>query len=89
MDIWGAQYTGLQVRNDPGVWIVYYGCSLIGLGLYMAFFMSHRRIWLKLKASGGKGGGTTVMLAATANKNREGFERKVDQAISQLNNGGK
>ncbi|HEX8948172.1 MAG TPA: cytochrome c biogenesis protein ResB, partial [Dissulfurispiraceae bacterium] len=23
--LWGAQYTGLQVRKDPGVWIVYLG----------------------------------------------------------------
>ena len=26
IDIWRSQYTGLQVRKDPGVGVVYLGC---------------------------------------------------------------
>ena len=29
--LWGAQYTGLQVRKDPGVWIVYLGCLIMAV----------------------------------------------------------
>jgi len=86
VDIWGSQYTGLQVRKDPGVWIVYLGCLIMSVGLYIAFFTSHRRVWVKLSGSGGS---TTVMLAASAHKNREAFERKIDKTMSLLREGGK
>ncbi|RMG06113.1 MAG: cytochrome c biogenesis protein ResB, partial [Nitrospirae bacterium] len=52
IDYWGAQYTGLQVRKDPGVWIVYLGCIIMGLGLYIAFFMNHRKIWVFAEENG-------------------------------------
>jgi cytochrome c biogenesis protein len=41
-------------------------------GLYVAFFMSHRRIWLVLKPDGDQ---TAVLLTGSANKNRAGFEK--------------
>jgi cytochrome c biogenesis protein len=40
------------------------------LGLYTAFFTSHRRIWARVAESDGK---VTILLAGNANKNREGF----------------
>ncbi|MFC1831664.1 cytochrome c biogenesis protein ResB [Thermodesulfobacteriota bacterium] len=64
--------TGLQVAKDPGVWWVYIGCGLMLFGLYVAFFMSHRRIWLLLRPDGDQ---TAVLLTGSANKNRAGFER--------------
>ena len=64
--------TGLQVAKDPGVWWVYIGCGLMLFGLYVAFFMSHRRIWLVLKPDGDQ---TAVLLTGSANKNRAGFEK--------------
>jgi cytochrome c biogenesis protein len=82
VDVWGAQYTGLQVRKDPGVWVVYLGCALMSIGLYIAFFMSHRKIWVR-----GKDG--VVAVSATANKGRESFERKIDRMLSLIKGGGK
>jgi cytochrome c biogenesis protein len=40
------QYTGLQVAKDPGVWVVWLGCLLMVIGISVAFFMSHKRIWV-------------------------------------------
>ena len=81
VDLWGLQYTGLQVRRDPGVWIVYLGCITMALGLYIAFFMSHRRVWVRLAEEKGT---TQVIIAAGANKNRHAFERKIDKLMSLL-----
>ncbi len=64
--------TGLQVAKDPGVWIVYIGCGMMILGLFVAFFMSHRRIWLLLKEEHGS---TSILLAGSTNKNKMGFEK--------------
>jgi cytochrome c biogenesis protein len=66
--------TGLQVAKDPGVWWVYIGCGMMLLGLYVAFFMSHQRIWLIVSP---RNAGSEIVLAGTANKNRSGFEQKL------------
>ncbi len=84
-DVWGAQYTGLQVRRDPGVWIVYLGCLLMSVGLYIAFFVNHRKVWVRISPSRGS---TDVTVAATSNKNKEALERKIDKMISLLREGG-
>lgn len=80
-DLWGAQYTGLQVRRDPGVWIVYLGCLIMAIGLYAAFFMSHTRIWVMLREEKNT---TKVTVAGSANKNKIAFEQKIDKLISSL-----
>ncbi|MCX5870770.1 MAG: cytochrome c biogenesis protein ResB [Deltaproteobacteria bacterium] len=72
--------TGLQVGKDPGVWTVYTGCALMILGLIVAFFMSHQRIWLYIcEETDGK---SSILMAGNANKNKAGFE-KTFQALTQ------
>ncbi|HDO21616.1 MAG TPA: hypothetical protein ENG86_02010, partial [Nitrospirae bacterium] len=82
IDYWGAQYTGLQVRKDPGVWLVYLGCLIMSAGLYSAFFVSHKKIWVALLPDGKKG--SKILIAATVNKNRLSFERNIDKLTSIL-----
>lgn len=81
-DLWGAQYTGMQVRKDPGVWIVYLGCLVMGIGLYGAFFMNHIKIWIKVVP--GNRNSSRIYIAATANKNRFALEQKIDRMIKKL-----
>jgi cytochrome c biogenesis protein len=64
--------TGLQVSKDPGVWVVYLGCGLMLLGLVIAFFMSHKRIWLFIKE---EDQGVSILFVGNTNKNRVGFEK--------------
>lgn len=65
--------TGLQIAKDPGVWYVYAGCALMLLGLLVAFFLSHRRVWVYISRQGDS---TRILLSGTANKNRIGFEKE-------------
>lgn len=81
VDYWGVEYTGLQVRRDPGVWVVYLGCLAMSIGLFIAFFMSHRKIWIKMIEEKNN---TKIVIGATVNKNRAAFERKIDRLISVL-----
>jgi cytochrome c biogenesis protein len=73
--------TGLQVAKDPGVWLVYSGCLLMLIGLYVAFFMSHRRVYALVQPGNQ---GTRLLFAGTANKNKVGLERKISDLISKL-----
>ena len=81
IDLWGVQYTGLQVRKDPGVWIVYLGCIAMSIGLFIAFFMSHRKLWVSIAEEKNN---TKVIIGATTNKNRAAFERKIDKMTTFL-----
>jgi len=73
--------TGLQVAKDPGVWIVYLGFGLLILGLYMAFFMSHRRIWLVITQQDNR---TNITLSGTTNKNATGFAVQFKQLAETI-----
>ena len=76
--------TGLQVAKDPGVWIVYIGCGLMLLGLYMAFFISHRRVWLYLDESSAE---HKLLLGGNSNKNKIAFNQiftKLEEHIEKL-----
>jgi cytochrome c biogenesis protein len=81
-DFWGAQYTGLQVRKDPGVWIVYLGCLVMAIGLYAAFFMNHSRVWVNITSEKGN---KKILLAATTNKNRIALEQKIEKVLGGIN----
>ena len=82
IDFWGVQYTGLQVRKDPGVWLVYLGCFIMAFGLYSAFFMNHKKLWALVRSDGKNS--TIITFMGTANKGRQHFANKVEAAISKL-----
>jgi cytochrome c biogenesis protein len=81
LDLWGVQYTGLQVRKDPGVWIIYLASLAMTIGLFIAFFMSHKKLWVRIVEDKGN---TKLYVAATSNKNRAAFERKIEKMISLI-----
>lgn len=66
------KYTGLQVAKDPGVWVVWTGCLLMILGIYGAFLMSHRRIWIRIA-------GDDVTVAGHASKNPAAFSTEFEE----------
>jgi cytochrome c biogenesis protein len=73
--------TGLQAAKDPGVWLVYLGCALMLLGLYIAFFMSHRKLYAFIPATGTA---PEVDFAGSANKNTVGFSRVFSEIINKF-----
>jgi cytochrome c biogenesis protein len=74
-------YTGLQVAKDPGVWVVWVGCTLMVLGSMIAFFLSHRRIWITILPVGGK---TGIKLGGSAHRNQPAFELFFDDFKKNL-----
>ncbi len=75
--------TGLQVAKDPGVWVVYTGCILMILGLIVAFFMSHQRIWLYIREE--MDGKSSILMTGNANKNKAAFEKKFQTLTETIN----
>ena len=75
-------YTGLQVARDPGVNIVWVGCTLMVIGIIIAFFMSHQRLWVRLSPSAD--GRVEVVVAGSASRNRLAFEKKFEKIQGDL-----
>jgi len=81
MDYRGPYYTGLQVSYDPGVWVVWIGCMLMVGGILVAFFIFHRRVWIRITEAGGQ---SVVLVAGSVNKNRHAFEREFKKMVDKL-----
>jgi cytochrome c biogenesis protein len=73
--------TGLQIAKDPGVWYVYIGCTMMLLGLTLAFFLSHKRIWVRVTDDGKR---SKLLVAGTSNKNKVGFEKDFEALVAKL-----
>jgi len=74
-------YTGLQVTQDPGVWVVYSGFILMILGCIVTFFMSHQQIFIEVSNADGK---SRVTVTGTANKFKTGMRQKVKRFSERL-----
>lgn len=75
--------TGLQVVKDPGVWLVYIGFGFMLFGLYAAFFMSHRRLWISIQEAGAS---STIILCGSSNKNQAAFSKTLEDIAAALLN---
>ncbi|RQW85032.1 MAG: cytochrome c biogenesis protein ResB [Geobacter sp.] len=69
--------TGLQVTKDPGVWVVWLGCFLLVSGIFVSFFLSHRRIWIRIGAG-------RIVVAGSSNKNQAAFRITLDEIVDKL-----
>ncbi|MBV8885510.1 MAG: cytochrome c biogenesis protein [Chroococcidiopsidaceae cyanobacterium CP_BM_RX_35] len=70
--------TGLQIKADPGIPIVYTGFALLMLGVIMSY-VSHSQIWALQKDGHLYVGGKT-------NRAQVAFEREMLDILAQLNN---
>jgi len=69
--------TGLQIKADPGIPLVYTGFGLLMLGVMMSY-VSHSQIWALEKDGRFYVGGRT-------NRAQVGFEREIIEILEQLN----
>ncbi len=82
-DYWGVEYTGMQVSKDPGIGLIYIACIIMAIGLYITFFISHKKIWIHIAhdTPGGKGP-VSVSVGGSTNRNRFAFEKEIDHILS-------
>ena len=81
-DIDFSPVTGLQVSFEPGQWLVWAGCLLMGAGLFAAFYMVHMRIWVVVVHD--PPGKLALWVGGAANKNKDRFEQKFAGILDQV-----
>jgi cytochrome c biogenesis protein len=72
-------YTGLQVNKDPGVWVVWTGSIMLVAGIMMAFFMSHKKLWVRMGKD--KKGRVEVTTGGMTNKNKHAFAGEIEKLV--------
>jgi len=81
VNVFSKKYSGLMVTHDPGVPIVWAGCFLIIVGLFISFYTSYRIILIHYFNGKKK---TTIEIGGSANKDLSGFEKEYERLVSQL-----
>ena len=81
-DMQMGYFTGLEVSHEPGQWLVWAGCLLMGIGLFVAFYMVHMRLWIA--AIPDARGKLVLWIGGQANKNKDRFEQKFSEVVDGI-----
>jgi cytochrome c biogenesis protein len=76
--------TGLEVSYEPGQWLVWAGCLFMVLGLFVAFYMVHMRLWVTVVPNAS--GQLVLWVGGAANKNKDRFEQNFEEVITEIQN---
>lgn len=77
-----AGFTGLQVKQDPGVMVVWLGCALLLLGLLLSFYW--RTIVVLGVFQSGPGADGELTIGAMAGKVAGGVQQEFDRLIRDI-----
>ena len=77
-------YTVLQAVRDPGTPLVAAGAALLIVGLMVAFFFSHRRLWIRVEPRKGK---SRIAVAGTCNRDDVGLEGELQRLMTEIRGG--
>ena len=65
-------YTGLQIGYHPGLPIIWAGCLIMVAGMFLAFYSSFKRLWVRVSDG-------DVEIGGRSYKNRTGFEKEFNR----------
>lgn len=65
--------SGLMITKAPGQNVVYFGSALLTLGVFLLFYVAHRRAWVWVRAGDQ---GSHVVFAGTSNRNMVEFDKE-------------
>jgi cytochrome c biogenesis protein len=74
LSITTKDYTILQISRDPGLSVVWIGSLLMVAGLFLSFYLSHKRIWIKLSVENDE---PIMEVGGRSYKDRSGFEKEL------------
>ncbi|MFP4181473.1 MAG: cytochrome c biogenesis protein ResB [Thiohalospira sp.] len=76
-----VQASGLQIARSPGKNTVYLGSALLTAGIFLLFYVSHRRVWVRVEANGS---GSQVTVAGSTNRNARDFVGEFRQLADRI-----
>ena len=78
--------TGLQIVQAPGTGVIWVGFVVTTIGIVLAFFVTHRRIWGIVEPQGDRT--CKVTLGGQAHKSQAAFGRELEDMVRRIKKGG-
>ena len=75
------KFTGLQITRNPGVNIVWIGCTMLVVGMTLSSMIYHRRLWAKIIPDET---GVTVHMGGTTHKSQIDFQKEFKKLTDKL-----
>lgn len=72
--------SGIQITRSPGKNIVYLGCIMMIIGIFMMFYISYQRVWILVKNVDGK---YEIIFAGSGNRNQRDFNESFKKLAEQ------
>lgn len=76
-----VEASGLQIAHAPGKPVVYFGCAMLILGVFLLFYLPQRRFWALVKSNGNQ---TDILLAGMSNRNPREFDGFFEEITKEL-----
>ncbi len=73
--------SGLQITRAPGQNIVYLGCVMLMLGIFLMIYIQHRRVWLLVSEENGQ---RRILFAGSGHRNRSEFDQEFAKMTTTL-----
>ncbi len=71
----------LQITRAPGQTIVYLGCVMLMVGVFLMFYVHHRRVWVRITPAEQ---GVNILFAGTGHRQRSDFGSEFNRIREQL-----
>lgn len=81
VDFEHIQASGLQITRAPGQNVVYIGFGMLIIGVFLMFYLPHRRLWVWIKPNNGQ---TSVLFAGGSDRDQLGFTKEFNSLQSSL-----
>ena len=78
--------TGLQIARAPGTGVIWVGFVVTTIGIVLAFFVTHRRIWGVVEPQ--EDATCKVTLGGQAHKGQAAFGRELEDMVQYIRKGG-
>jgi cytochrome c biogenesis protein len=79
-----VQATGLQIARAPGKAVVYLGCILLIIGVFLMFYMPHRRAWVWIEPNPENPQRTRLLIAGTSARHTFEYASEFEQMAATL-----
>lgn len=76
-----VQASGLQIARAPGKNLVYLGFALLSAGVFVMFYIHHRRLWFWLREGAM---GTELIFAGSGNRDQHDFRVEFERLAQSL-----
>ncbi len=73
--------TGLQVKKDPGKWIVYLGFILMMVGIFLVYYYDPKTYWIYVKEEENT---LKVILGGYAKRERQSLKNKLEEIADKI-----